>query len=234
MRNELIQWLKDGDEISAAEILQQCEIEFMFVDLAMELSGERQIEIYDANIGAPRKILDHICGSIDQQREQIESAMREIAHSFQWHIRQVYWVPKPPFRKGPIEEDFSELLAEIDIDHVQRAWQKAIARRRDDPDGAITAARTLLESVCKFILDLHGVQYSGNEDLPKLYHMAASSISLAPDQQMNDLLRRTMGNAQAVVNSVAAIRNLYGDAHGKSAASGKSSRSARNISHWRL
>jgi hypothetical protein len=41
----------------------------------------------------------------------------------------------------------------IDIRSVSEMWHKALDRRTDDPDGAITAARTLLETVCKHILD---------------------------------------------------------------------------------
>src|SRR6478735_6213639 len=40
---------------------------------------------------------------------------------------------------------------------VRAAWQRAVARRKDDPAGAITAARTLLETVCKHILDERAV-----------------------------------------------------------------------------
>ena len=39
--------------------------------------------------------------------------------------------------------------------------------RQDDPEGAITAARTLLETVCKHILDETEVDYS-KDDLPTL------------------------------------------------------------------
>lgn len=38
----------------------------------------------------------------------------------------------------------------------------------DDPEGAITAARTLLETVCKHILDERGVDYEADADLPAL------------------------------------------------------------------
>lgn len=48
-------------------------------------------------------------------------------------------------------------LSSIDSERVKRLWTKALERRVSDPDGAITAARTLLESVCKHILDDRGV-----------------------------------------------------------------------------
>ena len=48
------------------------------------------------------------------------------------------------------------------------SWQKAIDRRTGDPDGAITAARTTLESICKLILDDAGIEHDGKDDLPAL------------------------------------------------------------------
>ena len=49
-------------------------------------------------------------------------------------------------------------------------WEKALGRRHTDPDGAITTARTLLETVCKRILDEAGdVRIQAEEDLPALY-----------------------------------------------------------------
>ncbi|MGC9949723.1 MAG: hypothetical protein ABSF64_25425 [Bryobacteraceae bacterium] len=43
--------------------------------------------------------------------------------------------------------------AKIDSQSIGELWRKALDRRHEDPEGAITAARTLLESVCKHILD---------------------------------------------------------------------------------
>ncbi len=53
----------------------------------------------------------------------------------------------------PIEKNVSMLLKNFDEKTVHVAWQKALDRRTTDPDGAITAARALLETVCKHILD---------------------------------------------------------------------------------
>jgi hypothetical protein len=47
----------------------------------------------------------------------------------------------------------SDVLESFDPEHVHAIWQKALTRGASDPEGAITAARTLLESVCKHILD---------------------------------------------------------------------------------
>ncbi len=66
--------------------------------------------------------------------------------------------------------------------HVSEAWKKALDRGSDDAEGAVTAARTLLETVRKCILDDLGTRYDHNENPPKLYSRTAQSLHLAPDQ----------------------------------------------------
>ena len=92
---------------------------------------------------------------------------------------------------------------------------KALDRRLDDPDGAITSARTLLETVCKRILDEAGETYSDKEDLPKLFSMVAELLNLSPSQHSEKVFKTILGNCQSVVNSLGSLRNKIGDAHGR-------------------
>jgi hypothetical protein len=112
---------------------------------------------------------------------------------------------------GPI----TATLQAFDPEHVHAVWKKALARRTNDPEGAITAARTLLESVCKHILDDAGVTYSDHTDLPRLWGLVAEELNLAPAQHQENVFKAILGNCQAVVNNLAAIRNRAGDAHGQ-------------------
>jgi Abortive infection C-terminus len=106
-------------------------------------------------------------------------------------------------------------LEAFDPEHVHEIWQKALARRTNDPEGAITAARTLLETVCKYILDDARVAYADDTDLPKLWGLVAEELNLAPAQHQENVFKAILGNCQAVVNNLAAIRNRAGDAHGQ-------------------
>jgi hypothetical protein len=53
----------------------------------------------------------------------------------------------------------TDALKTFDAEGVQAIWAKALARRNTDPEGAITVARTLLETVIKRILDESGKTY---------------------------------------------------------------------------
>jgi hypothetical protein len=106
-------------------------------------------------------------------------------------------------------------LEALNADAVEAAWKKALARRSDDPEGAITAARTLLETVCKHLLDDMGQTYDDKADLPKLYAQCATALNLAPDQHTEKSFKTILGNCQSVVNELGSLRNRISDAHGR-------------------
>jgi hypothetical protein len=116
---------------------------------------------------------------------------------------------------APTDLDISTALESFDEEGVHRAWTRALSRRTDDPEGAITAARTLLETVCKRILDETGGTYDDKEDLPKLYQMVAERLILAPSQHTEPVFKSILGGCQNVVNSLGTLRNKVGDAHGR-------------------
>ena len=115
----------------------------------------------------------------------------------------------------PAEKSISEVLSYFDETSVHSAWKKALDRRQGDPEGAITAARTLLETVCKHIIEEAGRTYGRNDDLGKLYATMAECLNLAPSQHTEQVFRSILGNCQSVVGNLAAIRNKLGDAHGQ-------------------
>lgn len=126
-------------------------------------------------------------------------------------------------RGGPSPSDaaVSTVLDGLDAVHVQSAWSKALDRRNSDPEGAITMARTLLESVCKHILDEMNVDYKDDADLPTLYRHTAKVLNLAPSQHTVEVFRQILGGCTAVVEGLGSLRNRLSDAHGKGKAGTK-------------
>lgn len=109
----------------------------------------------------------------------------------------------------------SDALETFDAKGVHAVCSKALDRRLSDPDGAITVARTLLETVCKRILDEQSISYTDKEDLPKLYSMAARSLNLAPDQHSEEPIKAILGGAMTLVNGIGTLRNRLSDSHGR-------------------
>lgn len=116
---------------------------------------------------------------------------------------------------APADTAMSEALASFDADGVHVVWTKALARRTTDPEGAITVARTLLETVCKRILDELESDYGAKDDLPKLYSLTAKALNLAPDQHTAEPIKAILGGAMTMVNGLGTLRNRLSDAHGR-------------------
>ena len=110
----------------------------------------------------------------------------------------------------------ADALSVLDADHVVEAWEKALERRSTDPEGAITAARSLLETTCKLILDDLQVEYS-DDDLPKLYGKVAGALRLAPSDYTEDAFKQILGGCWSVVNGLGTLRNRLSDSHGQGA-----------------
>jgi len=116
----------------------------------------------------------------------------------------------------PSDAVVSEAMNRFDAEHVRGAWTKAIERRASDPEGAITMARTLLESVCKHILEEAGdSEHEANPDLNKLYKQTASLLNLTKAQHEEVVFKQILGGCTAVVEGLGSLRNRLSDAHGK-------------------
>lgn len=134
-------------------------------------------------------------------------------------------------RRGHVTESFKPLLKFLetggsaadstitnaitvyDAPAVQAFWAKALERRAADPEGAVTAASTLLEEVCKHIIEDSGNIWDKKWNIPKLYAEASGILNLAPSQHQEEVFRTILGNCQSVVQSIGSLRNNGGDAH---------------------
>lgn len=114
---------------------------------------------------------------------------------------------------SPADESISAALAAFDPTHVHARWTIAMERRTSEPGGAITLARTLLEDVCKWILDQAGETWQETDDLPTLYRKLAKVLKLAPDDHTEQVFKQILGSCQSVVESLGALRNKLSDAH---------------------
>jgi hypothetical protein len=118
-------------------------------------------------------------------------------------------------KAAPSDQNVATVLQKFDPETIHLLWLRAMERRENDPEGAITLARTLLEAVCKHILEERGVAYEADSDLPGLYKTAAKSLNIAPSQHSEPIFKQILGGCTAVVEGLGALRNRLSDAHGQ-------------------
>ena len=115
---------------------------------------------------------------------------------------------------SPLDVLMSDAAVQMDSESVRDAWKHSLERRANHPGGAITMARTLLESTLKTILDDRGVPYEDRDDLPALYKAVGDELGLAPGDYSEQAFRQILGGANSVVVGLGSLRNKVGDAHG--------------------
>jgi len=116
----------------------------------------------------------------------------------------------------PAEESINEVIQKFDEPGITDAWRKALERKSADPEGAITLSRSVLESVCKHILDDKSIEYDTDKiELHALYKLTAESLNLSPSQHSERIFKQILGGCSAVINGLGLLRNKLGDAHGK-------------------
>jgi adenylate kinase family enzyme len=149
-------------------------------------------------------------------------------NEFWSHIKEKS--PKYQGRRDYLRNEFDYVLNKIEnhcssaspldkvgfnYEFVQQAWQKAIERRTNDPEGAITMARTLLESSCKHIMDEANYEYDDKAELPQLYKGVQKVLNLAPSENTEQVFKEILSGCVSVVKGLGAVRNKLSDAHGK-------------------
>ena len=171
----------------------------------------------DPTVGPKLPRYVRTCGDLGQFWQFIKPKFRSYAErrEFIWNDFRPLIDEVAGVGSNPGQQVVSAALQQFDPEHVHAIWAKALERRANDPEGALTAARTLLESVCKHILDELAVAYQSDADLPKLYRLVAESLRLAPSQHSEQIFKQVLGGCQAVVEGLGAARNRLSDSHGQ-------------------
>ena len=125
---------------------------------------------------------------------------------------------------GPIPVDGGLELGDLRLlrdpgvleEHLQR-MQANIDR---DTPAVIGAAKELVESVCKLILDDCGVAYAATATLPDLYKAVAQELKLSRESvpanaKGSEAAQRVLQGLVTAVQNLAELRNALGVGHGR-------------------
>ena len=122
----------------------------------------------------------------------------------------------------PVIEKLSGLTEIISFDTVKTDLDRALANAKTDPEDAVTAACSTLESVCRSILIELSLELPPKKDLKPLYNAVREPLGLNPseaisgvDPRIKDDVRKILSGLATTVEGIAALRTHAGDAHGK-------------------
>jgi len=107
-----------------------------------------------------------------------------------------------------------ERIEALDLDSVQRDFDRAM--EEGDPEDAVTAACSTVESVCKSLLDLMGLPYPAKQDIGGLTKEVSRHLKLSPERtDITHDIKQILGGLAAVTGGIGALRTHAGDAHGR-------------------
>lgn len=158
--------------------------------------------------------LDH-ASTLDYLNERLRGDGLEIADTGGGRFRLVSTSTNTVAAAELIEKADS-----LDLESVRMDFESAIEQAETKPDGAITAACSTVESVCKCILDEMGLPYPSKQDVKGLMGEVAKHLNLSPGR--DDLpkewehdLKQILSGLFSVVGGIGALRTHTGDAHGR-------------------
>jgi len=129
----------------------------------------------------------------------------------------------------PVTNALKETAVALDLDTVQRDAERALDQADEDPEDAITAACSMVESVCRSLLRKMEQPLPANKDIAHLVRAAQRALNLSPER--DDIapdIKQVLGGLFNAANGIGALRTHAGDAHGKDAGTPRSdSRTAR-------
>ena len=116
--------------------------------------------------------------------------------------------------------NLGELLVSIRFDTAKRDLDRALASSQTDPEDAVTAACSMVESVCRSLLRELGESIPNKKDIQGLYNALKRPLGLSPDRsdmdsRIADDVRRVLSGLFTVTAGIGSLRTHGGDAHGR-------------------
>lgn len=104
----------------------------------------------------------------------------------------------------------------VDNDYIKEQVSKCNNKiLSGDYDGAITNARTLVESICMHILESSQTEYKKDGNLIKLYKEVTEYLKMHPALYESDSLKQITSGFFSIIQGLASLRNDLSDAHGR-------------------
>jgi hypothetical protein len=108
----------------------------------------------------------------------------------------------------------------LNFDTVSRDLERALASAQHDPEDAVTAACSTVESVCRSILIEVGETLPDKKDVKALFGAVRKPLALGADRPdldplIADDVRKILSGLATVVEGIGALRTHGGDAHGR-------------------
>ena len=117
---------------------------------------------------------------------------------------------------GSLATSLTEVVKELRFESVEQDFDRALSQAEADPEDAITAACSTLESVCKCLLDEMAEPYPDKKDIVGLVKAVNSKLNLSASRtDIGPDIKQILGGLSNIISGIGALRTHCGDAHGR-------------------
>ncbi len=106
-------------------------------------------------------------------------------------------------------------LQEKTLDSVQVEFERSLQHAVADPAAAVTAASSMIESMCKVYLEDHRIPLPTRQDISHLWRAVSKHIGFDPGSKEDDDVKKVLSGLVSVVTGIGALRTHAGSAHGR-------------------
>ncbi len=118
-------------------------------------------------------------------------------------------------RTGVSTKTLLSQFQEKRLDSVQVEFERSLQHAVTDPAAAITAASSMIESMCKVYLEDRGIPLPAKQDIGHLWKAVSSHVGFDPGSKEDDDVRKVLSGLISVVTGIGALRTHAGSAHGR-------------------
>ena len=119
------------------------------------------------------------------------------------------------FLKSDLFEIKSKYIQKMDRTYIKEVQSKANENlRQGNFDSVLTQARTLLEEVFMYVLEVDGIQPSRKGNIKKLYGQVKLAYSMSTGKKIDKRINELLSGLENIVDAIAEMRNKESDAHG--------------------
>lgn len=117
-------------------------------------------------------------------------------------------------------ESLAHAIGIVDFDTVTRDLDRALKSAEEDPEDAVTAACSIIGSLCRSVLVELELPLPDKKDVTSLYRAVRQPLGLSPDKEDLPIeiaadVRTVLGGLNSIVQGIGALRTHGGDAHGR-------------------
>ena len=173
------------------------------------------------------RVVERVCdprdyGAVPQAHAATVEHLNTMLGPDGWEVADIAgrWTVRRIGAAGAVVSHVSAKAALLDFDTVARDIQRALASVEQDPEDAVTAGCSIIESVCRTILSDLELPLPPKKDVDGLMRAVQEPLGLKPSRSdlpaeiANDI-RQILGGLTSTVLGIGALRTHGGDAHGR-------------------